>query len=201
MILFGITALLPFAAFAQLTPDSTTDALLAGILQAIKEGNVGFAVVIALMLAVALVRKTIAPKVAFFATDTGGTLLNFVTVALVMVAGPVSAGAALTFGVIKTAVLTAFATSGGWTMLKRIVFNPLLPKITPFIDEKVGQVPVLGLLLKPIVRFVLGKYLTTPAKPEPLASVASAAVAAQPAIQKPPMRYEDDIPPSAHSGP
>jgi hypothetical protein len=182
----GMVLILPLAAFAQLSPDSGTDALVAGVIQAIQSGNVGLAVVVALMLVVALIRKVAAPKVAFLAGDVGGTLLNFVTVALVMVTGPVSAGGALTLAVVKTAVLTAFATSGGWTMLKRVLFNPLLPKVSPYIDEKVGQVPVVGLLLKPIVRFLLGRYLTVdPAPAEQLAS-SKAPLAVAPAAPTPP---------------
>lgn len=196
----------PALALAQeLTPDAGTDALVAGIIQAIQAGNVGLAVVVALMLVVALIRKVLAPKVAFLAGDAGGTVLNFVTVLLVMVAGPVSAGAALTLGVVKTAALTAFATSGGWTALKRLVLNPLLPRITPVIDEKVGAIPVVGLVLKPIVRFLLGKYLGAPAPaaapaPELATSTSTLQASKPPKIVAYPDRQSEPYDPSRTQG-
>lgn len=130
-----------------LNPDDP-GSFVGAIFDAVKNGQVGLAFVLTLMVVLAFARKFLGSKLNAIQSDLGGTAFTFLFTVLVMVAGPLSAGAALTVATFKTAVLAAFAASGSWTFVKRVVLN-FLPQLTEHVFSKIPVVGwVIGLIVK-----------------------------------------------------
>jgi hypothetical protein len=73
------------------------------------------------------VRKYLAPKVPFLASDAGGALLTFVLAVAGGLGTALLGGAPMSAALLGTVALVAFKVSGGWALLMHVL-DPLLTK-------------------------------------------------------------------------
>lgn len=117
-------------------PDASWIDLAKPVLEALVHGNPLLAGALAIVLAVALARKYLAPKGgrwAFLSTDAGGTGLTFLGALGTALAAAVTAGTAPSWALIVAALTTAAVASGGYTGMKRLV--------APFLRWLVSKLP------------------------------------------------------------
>ncbi len=171
LAVLGLTALvgIPLACYAfdaSSLGSADPGALVNLVLDAVQHGNLGLAVVVALLCAVRVAKMFAGDALArgvkallklddATASDVSGHIVLFVVTALVMVAGPLASGMAFSGAVIKTALLTALATSGGWSFLKQFV-HPLF-----------ANVPIVGWVLEMVTGRVIEGALPKPADSTP----------------------------------
>lgn len=120
------------------------------LLSAFTAGRWSLVAVLAIVALVAGARAILVPRVPFFKTDLGGTLLGFVGGTAAALAAALTGGAALGLPALASAATVAFAAMGGWTAVKRLLM-PLLgmllrllgvgtsPSVTKAEAEKAGD--------------------------------------------------------------
>lgn len=106
------------------------------VYDAIAGGHFAYAASMLLVVGVALVRKY--ANVDFFHTDAGSALLvlggSFGTAMVAVLSG----GGAVTFGLLASAFTVAFTAAGGYTAVKKLIVEPLLPKMPAWLQTIVG---------------------------------------------------------------
>lgn len=145
-------------------------ALVKPVYEAIMSGNYTLAAAMALVLAVAVLRKYGAKRWPFLASDAGGSLLALLGSFGGAVGTALMAGAAISGGLLWSAAGIAFAASGGYTLVKRLLVDPVLK---PLFDKAPGW-------LKPVLNLALWVFGRTTAVEDAKAAGAKA-VAAKPA--------------------
>lgn len=142
LLSFGATAL---AAGAVATEDSGLLELLQPVVEAFRGGQHTYAACLTLVLLVAVARRWGAKRWDFLGTDAGGTLLTFLGAFGAAMAASLAAGAGPSLSMAWTAFGVAAGASGGYTILKRLlvdpVLAPLVAKLPPW-----AQVPLRVLL-------------------------------------------------------
>lgn len=127
--LFCFTATAFAAQIAAPTEDSTIQEMLKAILDAFQHGHKLYAGAIALMVAVAAVRK-LAPKWKALDekvhTDLGGALMTFFGAFGASVTAKLADGSAPTWDTAKAAVMIAVGAAGGYTLIKKLIVEPIL---------------------------------------------------------------------------
>lgn len=114
-------------AFAQASPDNGNILDLAKpVLDAVMGGRFAYAASLALVLLVALGRRYGVSRWKFLATDAGGSLLVLLGAFGGALATALAAGAGMSWGLLWAAVGVAVSASGGYTLVKRLVVDPLL---------------------------------------------------------------------------
>lgn len=125
--LFGFAAM---GAAAQPVPGET-DALgdlLRQLFESFSKGQTALAGVLALILAVRLVREYVAPKVPWLRSDVGGASSLLLLAFAGSLASALVAGSALSWPLAWGALKLAVAAAGGYTLVRRLLL-PLLEKI------------------------------------------------------------------------
>lgn len=98
------------------------------ILEAVRSGQGFAAAALALVFAVAAVRRYASPRFPWLASDVGGTLLNLLASLGGALATALAAGTAPSLGLLASALGVAFAAAGGYSAAKRLL-APLLEKL------------------------------------------------------------------------
>jgi hypothetical protein len=112
-----------------LDPDALgLEALARLALTAVNDGNWPLVLALALVAAVWLVRKTVAPKVPFLASDVGGGLLALAGGVTGAVASALLGGGVLSAPLLLAGLKVGFMAAGGWSTLKRLAVWAL-PKL------------------------------------------------------------------------
>lgn len=166
---FASTSVLTAAAPAT-TPDPGLLDLARPVYEAVMSGQWYLAAALALVLAVALVRRYAGPKVPFLHSDAGGALLALVgsyggAVATALAAG----GAVMSPHLAWVALTVAIAAAGGYSLIKKLL-------VAPFLVPWAAKAPA---WLKPLLAVVLWIF----DRPDPAAqatAAGNAAVAAHP---------------------
>lgn len=99
--------------------------LFQDLYQAVMSGQGALAAALALVAAVFVLRKFVAPMVPFFGTDAGGALLVLLTsetgALLTAVAAAGGKFEHVTGALLLKALQVGFAAAGGWAVLKKLV--------------------------------------------------------------------------------
>lgn len=91
------------------------------VAEALLSGNPGLAAALALVLAAAIARRYLAPKVPFFASDVGGALLVLVGSFGGAAAAAITGGASWSLALAWTALKIATAAAGGYSLAKPLI--------------------------------------------------------------------------------
>lgn len=119
-VLTGAVQALGIPADAALDPAVLgVEAFLKLILDAALAGNWAFVGAALLVAAVFLVRKYVAPKVPFLASDLGGGLLVILGSAAGAVAAALQSGGGFTWALAIAALKVSFMAAGGYSLLKK----------------------------------------------------------------------------------
>lgn len=129
--------LLPLIALAQVTLPTEPDAIAAAIISAISGGNWTMVFVLGLVGVIWVVRKFGSKLIPFLGTSEGGALLALVTGVILYIIAVKYAGQPITFNTLILAVTTAWAASGSWTVMRKIL--ALIP--WPWLQALVGAEP------------------------------------------------------------
>lgn len=89
------------------------------IFDAIMSGQWALVAALALILVVFVLRKFVAPKVPFLASDAGGAILVLATSIFGAFGNALAAGQPLSFALAVKALQIGFAAAGGWAVLKK----------------------------------------------------------------------------------
>lgn len=165
LLMFGVAA----AGVGAVAPDESLIALAKPVIDALLSGNPGLAAALALVLAAAVARRYGSKRFPFLATDAGGALLVLVGSFGGAAATALTGGAAVSLGLAWKALLVAFAASGGYATVKRLLVTPLL---RPLYEKAPAW-------LKPVLALVLWVF----DQPDPVSkaeAAGNAAVAAKP---------------------
>lgn len=129
IISLALVALVSFTAtaFASESSESIMD-LAKPVYDAFVDGQPMLAAALALVLAVALARKYLAPRWKFLATDAGGALLVLLGAMGSAFAAALAGGASLSLALTWQALGVAVTAAGGYTLIKRLIINPLQGK-------------------------------------------------------------------------
>lgn len=130
--MLGILALLgafggvALAADAVDPSDGSLDVAKA-IYNAFSGGHYAYAAAMGLILGVALVKRYLGPKIPWLHSDVGGTSLTLAgAFATAMAAGLAAPTAAISMGLLKSSLLVGIGAAGGYTVLKKLVIEPLI---------------------------------------------------------------------------
>ncbi len=108
--------------------DGSLDAAKA-VYDAIAGGHSAYAAALALVLAVALVRKYAGGYCKWMHTDAGSTVLVLAGAYGTALAASLAGGGALTSHLAWSALVVAVGASGGYAAVKRLVVDPLAPEL------------------------------------------------------------------------
>lgn len=128
---FTFVFMLAFAATAWAAGTVTGDEgslldLARPVYDAFTSGQYLYAGMMALVLAIALTKKYLGPKVPFLHTDVGGSLMTLVGAFAGALATSLAGGVTVTFAMVKTASLIAVGAAGGYSLIKRLLVDPIL---------------------------------------------------------------------------
>lgn len=123
-LLAALVAFFSFGATAFATEAPLLD-LLKPALEAVKAGQGILAACLLLVFAVAVARRYGAKRFPFLASDAGGALLTLLGSFGGALGTALMAGTAPSLGLATTALGVAFAASGGYSMIKRLVVPTL----------------------------------------------------------------------------
>jgi hypothetical protein len=122
VISFGGVALAADA----IDPSTGSADLAKSIYAAFAGGHYAYCASLFAILAVALTKRYLGPRVPWLHSDVGGTSLVLTgSVATAMAAG-LAGGGPLTYALAKSALLVGIGAAGGFTVLKRLVIEPVL---------------------------------------------------------------------------
>lgn len=131
--LLGILAVLLSmggVAFAAETVDPSADGsfdVAKSIFNAFSGGHYAYAGALGLILGVALVKRYLGPKIPWLHSDVGGTSLTLAgSFATAMAAGLAAPTAIITWGLVKTSLLVGVGAAGGYSVIKKLVIEPLI---------------------------------------------------------------------------
>jgi hypothetical protein len=91
------------------------------VLEAVVSGKPGLATALALILAAALARRYLAPRVAFFASDAGASVLVLLSAFGAAMAAAITGGASWSPELAWKALAIAVPAAGGFSLIKPIV--------------------------------------------------------------------------------
>ena len=124
---------LPLFVLAQVTVPDPNDpgAFLKAVFDAINGKDWYVTAGLAVVGAIWAVRKFLAPKVAFFATDAGGVVLNLGMTFGLGLSAALLAHQPVTLALLGKLLAAAFTLGGGWAIARKLLraFGPLLGKI------------------------------------------------------------------------
>lgn len=118
--------------------------MLAPIIDAFRGGQYWYAGSLALVGIVAALRLWGAKYTTWFASDQGGAALALLGSFALTLATNLASGITPTLEIVKTALLIAFAASGGYSVIKRLLITPYL---IPFVEKNPKWRPVLVIVL------------------------------------------------------
>lgn len=151
--------------------------VLSDILSAAKAGHYAYAAALALVVGVTLARRYGAGKLPWLASDTGGAVLSFAGALGAAFASALATGGAVSLSLVWAAVGVAVTASGGYTLAKKLLINPILKPLAA--KAPAWAQPIFALLL----------YLF-----ESRAEAAARATAAgQAAVDKSPAKGTDEV--------
>ena len=117
--------------------DGTTD-LLGAVYSALTGGHYAYVACMALVAAVALARKSLGAKVPWLHTNVGSAVLVLVGTFGATMASALLGGGPVTLSAAENALGIAFAAAGGYSAVKTLVIQPLLPKLPSWMQPIVG---------------------------------------------------------------
>lgn len=123
LLTFTATA---FASGAVVPEDGSLFDLAKPILEAVRSGQYAFAASAALVFAVALARKYGAKRYPWLVSDAGGATLTLVGAFGGAVSTALAAGATLSAGLAWTATGVAVAAAGGYSLIKKLLVDPMV---------------------------------------------------------------------------
>lgn len=133
-------------AFAAASPEGGNILDLAKpVLDAVMGGQYAYAASLALVLLVAAARRWGVKRWQFLRTDAGGSLLVLVGAFGGALATSLAAGVGMSWGLLWAAVGVAVSASGGYTLVKRLVIDPLLRPLASKVPKWLK--PLFSLLL------------------------------------------------------
>lgn len=97
------------------------------VLDAVMSGNYAYAAALALVLVAAVARKYGAKHWSFLATDAGGALIVLLASFGGALATTTAAGAWPSLAMVWVAAKVAAMAAGGWSLVKKILIDPLRP--------------------------------------------------------------------------
>ncbi len=106
------------------------------VLDAILAGKPGLAAALALVFVAAALRRYGGKRIAFLNTDAGGALLVLLGAFGGAAASKLYAGGAWSLGLAWMAFQMAAATAGGYSLIKRLLVDPLL---RPYVSKRMPQ--------------------------------------------------------------
>lgn len=125
MAVFTATALAADAAAAATGEAGMLD-MLRPVYDAFTSGQYLYAGMLALVLTVALVKRYAGPHVPFLQGDIGGSLLTLVASFAGALATSLAGGVGVSFAMVKTATMIAVGAAGGYSLIKRLIIDPIL---------------------------------------------------------------------------
>lgn len=145
VVLLGFNVSAQAAATVDPTDGNPLD-LARPIFDEVMKGNYTAAVVLALILAVALVKRYAPGKAGEFVhSDMGGSLTTMVMAMLGAIATATMGGAAFSWGMLTTAAAIGVAAMGGYTAIKRLIIEPLIRPLAA--KAPAWAQPLFGLVL------------------------------------------------------
>lgn len=121
---FGATA---FAAGQVADPESSLLDLVKPVYDALSGGHYAYAGALLVILLVALTKRYLGDRIAWFHSDAGGSLLALLaSSAAALGSGLASPGAVITLSLLKSALLVGVGAAGGYAMIKNLIVEPLL---------------------------------------------------------------------------
>lgn len=108
------------------------------VYDALHGGHYAYAAAMALVVAVALLRKYGGSAIPALHTDAGSALLVLGGSFGAALAATLAGGGPLTWPLAWSAACVAFAAAGGYATIKKLVVTPLLPKLPPWLAGVVG---------------------------------------------------------------
>ena len=107
-------------------PDGTLWDLLQPVLDAFQHGSYVYAGSLALVVAVAIIRRYAAPKQPWFSTDAGAGLLTLLASFGATLAATLPGGIAFEWVMAWHALEIAFGAAGGYTLVKHLIISPYI---------------------------------------------------------------------------
>lgn len=123
MIAFTATA---WAADAVTGSEGSLLDLAKPVYDAFTKGHYLYAGMLALVLAVALTKRYVTPRVPFLQGDIGGSLLTLILSFAGALATSLAGGVGVSFAMVKTAAMIAAGAAGGYSLVKRLIIDPIL---------------------------------------------------------------------------
>lgn len=146
LLAFTGTSLAADAIEQTVTPaaDGSLLDLLKPVYSAFSGGHYAYAGALVVILLVALTKRYLG-KIAWLHSDAGGSTLALVlSTATAMAAGLATPGAAVTWALMKTALLVGVGAAGGFAMIKNLIVEPFL---VPLMAKAPAWLqPILGLV-------------------------------------------------------
>lgn len=116
-----------FAADAVDPASSTTMDILKSVYNAFAGGHYAYCGALGLMLGVALIKRYFGTHPAsWFHSDVGGTSMTLLGAFGASLTASLAGGGPLTLGLMKTALLVGVGAAGGYSILKKLVVEPIL---------------------------------------------------------------------------
>lgn len=144
------------------------------IFDAFSGGHYAYAAALGLILGVALIKRYLGPKISWLHSDVGGTSLTLAgAFATAMAAGLAAPTATITWGLMKTALMVGVGAAGGYTVLKKLIVEPLLKPLQ-------AKLPAWAQPIFSIVLWIFDKPDQAAAEEAAATSAGNAAVAANP---------------------
>lgn len=137
------------------------------VLDAVLSGHPGLAAALALVFLAAVARRYAAKRFRFFATDAGGAVIVLVGAFGGAAASLITGGATWGLALVWKALTVAFGAAGGYSIVKRLLVEPVL---RPLFNKIAAKYPWLG----PVFDVALWFF----AKPDPIAKAEAAGQAA-----------------------
>jgi len=110
------------------TPSDGTSVLdlLKPVYDAFAHGQKLYAGMLALVALVALAKRYLAPRVPFLQSDAGGAAMALLGSFGAAMATSLASGVGVSFAMVKTALWIAVGAAGGYSLIKKLVVEPLL---------------------------------------------------------------------------
>lgn len=114
-----------FAADAVDPQDGTLD-IAKAIYSAFAGGHYMYCAALGMILAVALVKRYLGPKINWLHSDAGGSTLALLGSFATAMASGLASGGPLTWDLVKSAGMVGIGAAGGYAMLKNLLVEPIL---------------------------------------------------------------------------
>jgi hypothetical protein len=113
-----------FAANAVDPNDGSLD-LAKAIHDAFAGGHYAYCASLGVILAVALTKRYLGPKIPWLHTDVGGTTLTLVGSAATALASSLAGGGPMTTDLLESSILVGVGAAGGYATIKKLIIEPL----------------------------------------------------------------------------